>query len=112
MASAFEDIDYKNKIFEYPDVTNIVGKPTTASLITLHNEIKANTQSMHTTLGGGENGHLGLGWLDIICTTHVPGTPYECPVNPGPFIINGDETQYQIAQCREEHREAHRLLKY
>ena len=60
MGSVYEDIDYKNNIFEYPDLTGIIGEPVTASLITLHNKVKSNAQAVNTSLGGGENGHLGL----------------------------------------------------
>ena len=77
MSSAFEDIDYKNNIFDYPDITRIVGEPTTSTLITLRNEIKANAQSVYTTLGGGENGHLGLICSEEAYATLVPAnTPY------------------------------------
>ena len=112
MKSAFEDIDYKNNIFDYPDLTRIIGEPTTSSLITLRNEVKANAQSVHSTLGGGENGHLGLVCSPEIYNTIVPGeTPYVRPNNPGPLNIQGDETQFQIAQRRDEHAEATRLFR-
>eukprot|EP00957_Ditylum_brightwellii_P009708 731961-Ditylum_brightwellii.AAC.1 len=53
-------IDYKNNIFDHPELTRIHGKPTTATLLTLKNEVKANTQSVHSTLSGGKYRHLGL----------------------------------------------------
>ena len=112
MTSLFEDVDYKNNVFEYPDLSRIIGEPTTATLITLHNEIKANAQSVHTTLGGGENGHLGLVCSPESYQTLVPGgTPYEKPANPGRLQIDGNETQYQIAQRKQEHDESTRLFR-
>ena len=112
MTSLFDDVDYKNNVFEYPDLSRIIGEPTTATLITLHNEIKANAQSVHTTLGGGENGHLGLVCSPEAYQTLVPGgTPYEKPANPGRLQIEGNETQYQIAQRKQEHDESTRLFR-
>ena len=107
MSSAYADIDYKNNRFEYPDLTRIIGEPTTASLITLHNQVKSNAQAVNTALGGGANGHLGLVCSPATYATLVPGnTPYERPVNPGQLQIAGNETQYRIAQRNQEHREA------
>ena len=42
MTKPFADINYKNNYFEYPDLTRIIGEPTTSSLITLYNEVKSN----------------------------------------------------------------------
>ena len=111
MNHPFHDIDFKNNIFEYPDLTRIIGEPTTAALITLRNEVKANAQAVHSTLGGGAHGHLGLVCSPETYATLVPGnTPYIRPVNPGRLIIEGTETQYQIAQRRDEHAEALRVF--
>ena len=102
------DIDYKNNLFEHPDLTRIVGKPNTATLITLQTEIRDNMQSVQTNLGGGAHGHLGL-----ICSLEayqalILGVVlYDRPPNPGPLDITGDGlTQYQIAQARDQHAEA------
>eukprot|EP00957_Ditylum_brightwellii_P112042 8543527-Ditylum_brightwellii.AAC.2 len=53
-------MDYRNTIFETVDLTKIHGEPTMAMLLTLQNELKANAHSVQSTLGGGNNGHLGL----------------------------------------------------
>ena len=58
MSHQFTDIDFKNNIFEYPDLTRIIGEPATAALITLRNEVETNAQEVNTTLGGGEHGQL------------------------------------------------------
>ena len=57
------DKDYKNNIFEHPELTRIVGEPTTAMLITLQAELCDNAQAVQTVLGDGAHGHLGL-----VCT--------------------------------------------
>ena len=105
----FKDIDYKNKIFEYTeDLTRIIGEPTiVALLITLRNEVKANAQAVHSILGGGDHGHLGL-----ICSPETYATlvldniPYITAPNLGRLVIQGTKTQYQIAQRQNEHAEA------
>ena len=56
----FKDIDFKNNIFAYPNLTRIIGEPTTTALITLRNEVKANAQAVHSTLDEGKHGHLRL----------------------------------------------------
>ena len=48
------DVDYKNNQFEYPELTRIIGKPSTATLIVLLKEVRSNASSVHTDLGGGE----------------------------------------------------------
>ena len=106
------DVDYKNHVFEFPELSRVIGEPSTASLITLLNEIKSNAMSVHSDLGGGENGHLGLVVSANTYQTLVPGaTPYRRPRNPGRFVIEGRETQHQIAQHRAEHAEQLRVFK-
>ena len=63
------DIDYKSTHFEYLELTRIHGEPTTSDLITLKREINTNTLTVHTTLGRGQHGHLGL-----VCTAAVYAT--------------------------------------
>ena len=112
MSHQFTDIDFKNNIFEYPDLTRIIGEPATAALITLRNEVETNAQEVNTTLGGGEHGQLWQVCSPATYATLVSGnTPYIKQPNPGRLIIKGTETQYQIAQRGDEHSEALRLFK-
>ena len=53
-------IDYKNTAFEYPDVIKIHRYPTLGSIIEIETQIKANEMSVHTSLGRGRHGHLGM----------------------------------------------------
>eukprot|EP00957_Ditylum_brightwellii_P148425 11299954-Ditylum_brightwellii.AAC.1 len=43
-------VDYKNTVFEKPELTHIHGEPTMANLLTLRNELRANAQVVSTTL--------------------------------------------------------------
>ena len=76
MINSMQDLDYKNPFFEFPELTRIHGEPTTAGLLTLRNEVNANVMTVHTTLGGGTHGHLGL-VIDVLAHALIPGTqPY------------------------------------
>ena len=52
--------NYRETLFAYPDLTPVLGEPTYEALRVLFNQLKANARSIHTTLGGGQFGHLGL----------------------------------------------------
>eukprot|EP00957_Ditylum_brightwellii_P180975 13787375-Ditylum_brightwellii.AAC.1 len=55
-----QDIDYKNNVFEEPELTHIQGEPTKSALLTIKNQIKANEQTVITSMDKGKCGHLGL----------------------------------------------------
>ena len=67
------DIDYKTTHFEYPELIQIHGEPSTSNLITLQREIRANAITVHTNLGGGHQGHLGLVCTPVTYAT-IPNT--------------------------------------
>ena len=92
-------VDLKQTFFDYPELSKISGEPTLGSLMTLRNELKANAQSVTTTLGGGANGHLGLVLSAQAYEQIAPGTPYIRPVLPEMDIDNND-TRYILAQKR------------
>ena len=53
-------INYRETYFQHPSLTKIHGDPTCTSLALLEKECKANGKSVRSTLGGGNQGHLGL----------------------------------------------------
>ena len=63
-------------------VTPIVGEPTYATLKTLKDQLKANTTSVPTTLGGGNHGYLGLILSPATYATISP-TAFIEPAYPG-----------------------------
>ena len=103
MTSNNSDQDYKNNCFEYPELTKIHGEPTTGTLLTLRNEVKANAQTVNTVLGGGAHGHLGLVCTPAVYATIQGTAPYVRPANPGALALQPNATQYQIAQARDVH---------
>ena len=91
-------VDYKNNQFEYPELTRIIGEPTTATLIVLLKEVQANASSVHTDLGGGEDGHLGLVCTPQVYQELVPnGYPYYRLDNPERLHLELGMTKCKIA---------------
>ena len=103
--------DYKNTHFEFPELTRIHGQPTTADLITLKRQVRANASTVHTTLGGGHNGHLGLTCSPQVYNNVPNAAPYIRPNAPGALQVPAGATQFQIQQARDEHAEAPRVFK-
>ena len=54
------NINYKDTLFEQTNLTPTRGEPTFETLHKLCKEIKANTNSVYSNLGGGAHVHLGL----------------------------------------------------
>ena len=73
--------NYRDTLFQYPDLTQIHGEPTYESLRVIQNQLKANARSVHTTLGGGQHGHLGLVLTPAQYALLSPH-PYVCPPRP------------------------------
>ena len=111
MTTVYQEPDYKNHFFEKQELTKILHEPDLQSLIILRNEIKANAMTVHTTLGGGLYGHLGLVLTDTQYEL-IPNTvPYVRQQHPGALNIANNATQYQIAIAREQHHENLRLFR-
>ena len=79
--------NFRENYFQYPDLTKIIGEPNFESLTTLINELKSNAQSVHSTLGGGAHGHLGLVLSPNYYAVVAPMTPYVRPLFPGVFRL-------------------------
>ena len=85
MSSPYSLPDYRSRFFEYKTLTKIVGEPTIDTIAKLHKEVKRNAQKVPTTLGGGQNGYLGL-VVPAQVYNVIPGTrPFYRPQDPGTF---------------------------
>ena len=105
-----QDVDYKNNIFESAELTRVHGEPNTSTLLNLRNEIRSNAQSVHTTLGGGKYGHLGLVMNDITYLTLPEAQEYARPAFPGPFRLEDYEiSDAEIAELKADWEEDMRL---
>ena len=102
-------INYKGTCFEHPEVQKIYGEPTLSPLLDLHENIKANAVTVHTSLSGGHHGNLGMECHPEEYA-EIPNTePYERPENPGILEIEGGAA-FEIAQQKAEPEEASRLF--
>ena len=111
MTTVYQDPDYKNLFFEHPELLKIVDEPNASNLITIRNQVKDNAMSVHTTLGGGQHGHLGL-VLTAAQYAAIPGTqPYERPQHPGALDVPNNATQFIILNLRDQHQEALRRFR-
>ena len=111
--TAFHNIDYKVTHFEKSELTPIRGEPTYDTLEHLLKELKANARNVHSNLGGGAHGHLGL----VISPTsyaHLSATPFTRPTFPGTQVIippgsSNAATQTLRLQFNEELRVYHEV---
>ena len=111
MTTVIQDTDYKNLFFEHPELSKIVDEPNASNLITIRNQVKDNAMSVHTIVGGGQHGHLGL-VVTPVQYAAIPGTqPYVKPQHPGALAIPNNATQFIIINLRDQHQEALRLFR-
>ena len=87
--------NFRENYFQHPELTKIIGEPNHTSLTTLLNELKANAQSVHSNLGGGAHGHLGLVLSTLDYASVAPMTPYVRPRFPGSFVLENNVTNMQ-----------------
>ena len=104
MENYYKIEDFKTTHFDYPELSRISGEPTLATLITLRNQVKANAQTVDSTLGGGAHGHLGLVFTPQVYQTINGAVPYVRPALPRLDVLPTD-TQFQIAQKRHQYGE-------
>ena len=107
--SAYSSIDYKETLFPKPELTKIRGEPTFETLDLLIRELKANARSVHSNLGGGAFGHLGLvvspPTYALLCNT-----PFDRPVFPGTApVIPPNATQHMSNTLTSQFKESLRV---
>eukprot|EP00957_Ditylum_brightwellii_P107892 8230443-Ditylum_brightwellii.AAC.1 len=80
-----------------------------ANLLTLQNELQANTQAVITTLGGGRHGHLGLVMTPQDYALIPSTTAYLQPPQPL-LILPQNDIQHQITQAKEQYYDELRMF--
>ena len=108
--SGSNGINYRETYFEYPELTKIHGEPTSESLFTLRNELKANAISVYSNLSNGAHGHLALVLTDAQYGL-ITNQPFVRPVHPGALTIPDGTTAPMITARKEEHKEFLRLFR-
>ena len=97
--------NYRDTLFKYLDLKSIRGEPTYESLHILTNQLKANARSVHTTLGGGQNGHLGLVLAPEQYVILSP-TPYTRQPRPPLLVIPAYQLPHVVQTEQARHNEA------
>ena len=69
-------------------------------------QLKDNTVSVPSTLGGGVNGYLVMLVSAQAYDTVAPGTSFIPPLMPGVLVIGPNNTQYQIAIVKTQYDRA------
>ena len=100
------NIDYKNTHFKYPELTHTHGIPTTADLITLQRKVRANISTIHTILGGGHQGHLGLSCHPNVYANVPNSAPYVRPQALPAINVQHGATKFQNQQAQDKHAKA------
>ncbi len=103
------NINYRETHFPKPDLTPIIGKPTFEDLYQLLIDLRLNAQSVHSNLGGGNHGHLGL-----IMTPQQYAIqsqiPYVRPNYPGPLTVPPGSTRLVADELERNHNENLRVF--
>ena len=97
-------VNYKYSYFEHPVLTTIRGEPTYETLHHIKKELKANTISVLTTLGGGNHGYLGMVLTPAEYRRISPNDPFTQLPNPGVLVPNPNGTAAQITIAENNHR--------
>ena len=101
--------NYRETLFEYPDLTKIHGEPTYESLRLIQNQLKANARSIHTYLGGGQLGHLGLVLTPAQYALLSPH-PYVRPPRPPPLVLPAYQLPHVVQTAQNRHNDQVKLF--
>ena len=102
--------NYRETVFAHHDLTQIQGEPTFSDLKLLTREIKANAMAVHSTLGGGAHGHLGL-VLPPAQYANLSPTIFVRPVFPATLVIPAGTTAVASNNMEREYKESLRLFR-
>jgi hypothetical protein len=102
--------NYREVYFEFKELTKIHGEPTFEALKTFSKELKANAQSVLSTLGGVHHGHLGL-VLSPVAYSLISEVAYEIPAHPGQLVILPGTTQHVARNMTDVHTENMRVFR-
>ena len=103
-------VDYQTRVFEYPNLTKIHGEPTFKGVRNLHKELMVNAQTVHSELGGGAHGHLGL-VLTSGRYALLSNAPYNRPQHPGQLTIPAGTTLHMARTMRDQHTKRLRIFR-
>lgn len=102
--------NYRETVFAHRNLTRIHGEPSFSNLILLTREVRANAMAVHSTLGGGSHGHLGL-VLSPAQYANISPTPFVRPAFPAALVIPAGTTAVASANLEREFKEQLRLFR-
>ena len=106
------NVNYTATYFKYPVPSPINGEPTNKTLKRLQKELRANSSSVETDLGGGDHGYLGLILADLEYMKIVPRPDrFDAPTWPGELVIDASATPVEAVHEKEKHRELMRVYR-
>ena len=103
-------IDYRHSHFEFPIISAIISEPNYEQLLCVFKELKANAQPVHSTLGGGVHGYLGL-LLSPVQYVLVSNLPFVTPAFPVPLAIPINTTQHMSITLQQRHQDSVRVFR-
>ena len=102
--------NYRETVFAHHDLTRIQGEPTFSALKLLTREVKANAMAVHSTIGGGAHGHLGL-VLSAAQYANISPTQFARPAFPAALVIPAGTTAVAANALERDYKEHLRLFR-
>ena len=100
------NVDYARLYFKYPVPTPINGEYINITIKHLKHELRANTSSVDTDLGGGNHEYLGLYLSDVEYALIIPiPTPFVVSVWPSTLEIEPDTIAVEAIHAKEAHHD-------
>ena len=103
-------VNYRNIVFEDPNLTKIHGKPTFEGIHMIHQELMINVHTVHSDLVGGAHDHLGL-VLSPRQYALLSNAEYNRPIHPGQLVIPAGTTQHMARTIRDRHSKQKRVFR-
>ena len=108
--SATSNTSFHNWYVEHKCLTRIVGEPTFSTIQLILLQLKVNTISALSTLGGGKHNYIGVILSPVTYETLAPMQPFELSGHPGILQIVHLVTQYEIALAKTLHNKSVRTV--
>ena len=99
-------INVKDLYFQFKELTPLHDEPTFVTLQTLRQQMKSNTSSIPTSLGGGGHDFIQIRLSMASYTTLARTRLLLAPTHPGTLIVPASSTQYEISLFKTKHKEA------
>ena len=91
--------------FPHPELTPIVGTPTNPTIQTIQKQLYANALAIHSTRGGGANGHLAL-LMPAATYLARAGVAFISPTHPGDAPVHAvNATGNQITEVNRQYKQ-------